>query len=88
MLAIVHPHTGLARQNIVKAQNIQKQQYDRRVKESKINIGELVMLKVDSKFKLDRQFRGPYRVHNVIATCAYIQPINMPNSVWDLYNDG
>ena len=38
------------------------------------------MLKVDPKFKLDRQFRGPYPVHNVTATCVYIQPINMPNS--------
>ena len=68
---------ALAKQSIAKAQN---EQYDKEVKESKISTGELVMLKVDPKFKLDRQFRGPYRVHNVTATCAYIQPINMPNS--------
>jgi len=47
---------ALAKQNIVKAQNIQKQQYDKRVKESKTITGELVMLKVDPMFKLDRQF--------------------------------
>jgi len=71
---------ALAKQSIAKAQNVQKQQYDKRVKESKISIGELVMLKVDPKFKLDRQFRGPYRVHTVTATCAYVQLINMPTN--------
>jgi len=63
---------ALAKQSIAKAQNVQKQQYYKRVKESKISIGELVMLKVDPKFKLDRYFRGPYRVHNVTAMCAYV----------------
>ena len=47
------------------------------MEESKISTGELVMLKVDPKFKLDRQFRGPYCVHNVTETCAYVQPINI-----------
>ena len=37
------------------------------------------MLKVDAKFKLDRSYRGPYRVHNVTSTCACIQPINSPD---------
>ena len=31
---------------------------------------DLVMLKVDPKFKLDQAFRGPYRVHQVTSTCA------------------
>ena len=37
------------------------------------------MLKVDTKFKLDRAFCGPYRVYKVTSTCAYIQPVNRPN---------
>ena len=37
------------------------------------------MLKVDAKFKLDRSYRGPYRVHNVTSTCACIQLINSPD---------
>ena len=49
------------------------------MKESKIRTGDLVMLKVEPTFKLDRTFRGPYRVHDVTPTCASIQPINSPN---------
>jgi len=37
------------------------------------------MLKVDTKFKLDQAFRGPYRVHKVTFTCACIQPVNRPD---------
>jgi len=47
----------LARQNIVRAQASQKHQYDKEVKEAKISSGDLVMLKVDPKFKLDN-FEG------------------------------
>ena len=43
-------------------------------------VGDLVMLKVEPTFKLDRTFRGPYRVHDFTPTCALsIQPINSPN---------
>ena len=49
------------------------------MKESQIELGDLVMLKVEPTFKLGRTFRGPYRVHNVMSTCAGIQPINSPN---------
>ena len=42
-------------------------------------MGDLVMLKVETTFKLDRTFHGPYRIHNVTSTCASIQPINSPN---------
>ena len=50
----------IARQHIKKAQNSQKEQYDKHSKESAIKVGDLVMLKVDAKFKLDRSFHGPY----------------------------
>ena len=37
------------------------------------------MLKVQPQFKLDRSFRGPYRVYTVTDTCAHIRPIDKPN---------
>ena len=49
------------------------------MKKSKVEVGDLVMLKMEPTFKLERIFRGPYRVHNVTSTCAGIQPINSPN---------
>ena len=45
-------------------------------KESKRREGDLVMLKVEPKFKLDRTFQGPYGVHVVTSTSARVQPIN------------
>ena len=69
----------VVKQRIEKAQKSQKDQYDKHVKESKIGVGDLVMLKVEPAFKLDRTFQGPYRVHDVTPTCASIQPINSPN---------
>ena len=41
--------------------------------------GDLVMLTVDPKFKLDLAFHGPYRVHQVTSTRACIQPVNQPD---------
>ena len=70
---------NVVKQQIKKSQKSQKHQYDKHVKESKIRTGDLVMLKVELTFKLDRSFRGPYRVHDVTPTCASIQPINSPN---------
>ena len=58
---------------------MQKDHYDKYVKDSQIEVDDLVMLKVEPVFKLDRTFCGPYRVHNVTSTCAGIQPINSPN---------
>ena len=66
-------------QRIKKAQRSQKDQYDKHVKESKIEVDDLVMLKVEPTFKLDRTFHGLYRVHNVTFTCTGIQPINSTN---------
>ena len=70
----------LAKLKISRAQYSQKSQYDKGSKESKIREGDLVTLKVDPMFKLDRTFRGPYRVHGVTSTSARIQPINNPNA--------
>lgn len=71
----------LARQNIVRAQASQKSQYDKSAtSDLKIQEGDLVMLKVEPSFKLDRPFRGPYRVHRVTSTCAHIRLINQPDA--------
>ena len=69
----------IVRQRIKKAQRLQKDQYDKHVKESQMEVGDLVMLKVEPTFKLDRTFCEPYTVHNVTSMCAGIQPINSPN---------
>ena len=70
----------LARQNIGKAQAAQKTRYDKAACGNiKVEEGDLVMLKVQPQFKLDRSFRGPYRVYTVTDTCAHIRPIDKPN---------
>ena len=46
----------IARQHIKKAQSSQKEQYDKHSNESVIKVGDLVILKVDAKFKLDCSF--------------------------------
>jgi len=70
---------NLARQNIRKAPSSQKRQYDRHAKATRIKEGNLVMLKVDTKFKLEQAFRSPYKVHKVTSTCACIQPVSRPD---------
>ena len=37
------------------------------------------MLKVEPRFKLDRSYRGPYRVQGVTPTNVFIRPVNDPN---------
>ena len=70
----------VARQGITKAQSSQKSQYDKTAtSDIKIQEGDLVMLKVEPRFKLDHPFRGPYRVHRVTSTCAHIKLINQPD---------
>ena len=69
----------LAKQNIEKAQKAQKQQYDKHSHYSTISKGNLVMLKVEPRFKLDRLYRGSYRVQGVTPTNVFIRPVNDPN---------
>ena len=65
----------------MRAQSSQKSQYDKTAtSDLKIQDGDLVMLKVEPRFKLDRPFRGPYRVHRVPSTCAHIRLINQPDA--------
>ena len=46
----------VVRQKIQKAQKLQKYQYDKHVKESKIEVDDLVMLKVEPTFKWTEHF--------------------------------
>ena len=55
----------IIQQRIKKAQRLQK----KHVKKSKIEVGDLVLLRVEPIFKLDRTICGLYRVHNVTLTC-------------------
>ena len=70
----------LAKKHIQKAQGNQKKQYDRRAQDSNIHVGDLVMLKVEPRFKLDRGFKGPFRVNEVTPTNGTIQMMNDPRA--------
>ena len=41
---------------------------------------DLVMMKVEPKFRLDCTYKGPYRVLDVTSTNAIIQKVNDPDS--------
>ena len=69
----------MAKQSIGKAHKAQKQQYDKHSTIPAITEGDIVMLRVEPRFKLDRTFRGPYRVTGVTPTNVLIRPINDPN---------
>ena len=69
----------LAKQNIERAQTAQKKQYDKHSQYSTLSQGDLVMLKAKPRFKLDRSYRGLYRVQGVTPTNVFIRPDNDPN---------
>ena len=70
----------LAKQNISKSQVAQKTIYDKETCANiKIKEGDLAMLKVQPRFKLDRPFWGPYHVYTITSTCVHIRPINKPH---------
>ena len=52
----------LAKRNLEASQKQQKKNYDKKAKNCKLKAGDLVMLKVQPKFKLDRQFQGPFNI--------------------------
>ena len=62
----------LARKNIQSAQKTQKQYYDRGVKEVELQVGDLVMLKVEPRFRLDRAYKGPFKIKSLTSTNAVI----------------
>lgn len=68
----------LAQKTIQKSQKQQKVQYDKGAKESCVIEGDIVMLKVEPRFRLDRNYKGPYRVVGVTSTNAFIHPLSDP----------
>ena len=62
----------LARKNIQSAQREQKQHYDRGVKDVELQVGDLVMLKVEPRFRLDRVYKGPFQIKSLTSTNAVI----------------
>ena len=70
----------LAGKSIRKAQIGQKTQYDKGVRERDLQKGDLVMLKVQPRFKLDRPYRGPFEVQSLSSTNAVIKLVNDKNA--------
>ena len=64
---------AVAKDNIQKAQKNQKRHYDRKSKDYELKAGDLVMLKVQPCFKLDRCYKGPFTVESLTATNAVIK---------------
>ena len=64
---------NVAKQNIGKKQKEQKKYYDQRSKEIELQVGDLVMLKTEPRFKLDRSFKGPFVMKSLTSTNAVIQ---------------
>ena len=64
---------SLAKQNLETSQKQQKKYYDKKAKGSDLKVGDLVMLKVQPKFKLDKQFQGPFVIVSLTNTNAVIQ---------------
>ena len=63
----------IARGTIQKKQKEQKKFYDRRCKEVKLKVGDLVMLKTERRFRLDRSYKGPFVIRSLTSTNAEIQ---------------
>jgi len=71
----------LASKSIKKAQTGQKSQYDKGFKERELKRGDLVVLNVQPRFKLDR---GPFEV--VTSTNAVIKLLNDKNAkLWNVF---
>ena len=64
---------GITQKSIVKAQQIQKHNYDRGATDNQLKEGDLCMLKVEPRFRLDRQYKGPFRIQSLPTTNAVIK---------------
>ena len=63
----------LARKTIQRSQRKQKRFYDRRCKEVKLKVGDLVMLKTEPRFCLDWSYKGSFVIRSFSTTNADIQ---------------
>ena len=74
-----------AQENISVAQLNQKHHYDKHSKDSKLNVGDRVMVYMPQSvtgkaWKLARPFYGPYRVLSTTPTNVEVQLIDKPDS--------
>ena len=74
---------ALAHENIGKAQKKQKRQYDKRSSETKLKVGDRVMVHFPSQvqgkaWKFARPYFGPYKVLFLTSTNAEVQLVNCP----------
>ena len=63
---------AFARKNTEAARQQQKSYYNGAVKDSRLKAGDLVMLKVRLKFKLDRKYKGLFVIKSITNTNAVI----------------
>ena len=61
------------RKNLPRSQRQQKKYYDQKSKIKELKVGDLVMLKTQARFRLDRSFKGPFVVQSVSPTNAVIK---------------
>ena len=64
---------SVTKKNVEAAQRRQKKYYDKAAKDNGLTVGDLVMLKVQPKFKLDRHYKGPFIIKALTDTNAVIQ---------------
>ena len=69
----------IAQKSIIKAQQLQKHYYDRGATDNQLKEGELCMLKVEPRFRLDRQYKGPFRIQSLTTTNTIIKPTHDSN---------
>ena len=74
-----------AKQQITRAQDKQKQQYNKHTKELSVKPGDRVMIHMPGSvkgkaWKLVRPFHGPYRVISMISTNAEVRLVDQPDS--------
>jgi len=70
----------LAKKTIQSAQWIQKQYYDRGVRDVELQVGDLLMLKVEPRFRLDRAYNGSFQIKSLTSTNAVIELRNDNNA--------
>ena len=59
---------------------MQKRNYDRATTDNQLEEGDLCMLKVEPRFRLDRQYKGLFHIQSLSTTNAVIKPTHGSNS--------
>ena len=67
---------SIAQRSIGEAQQKQKKNYDKSVTDSHLREGDPCMLKVEPRFRLDRSYKGPFRIQSLTTTNAIIRPMS------------